>query len=532
LSELKYNKMDIKRYLIQKSRFNVLSLMRKYLSASLLVFLVLLFACDKDDKEKFDPVDLRYNPQDEYFLTAASPEPISFEVKSTKPWEVFGTQDWTNISPSNGKADEIEVVTITVDDNTDLDDRIDTITIKSDYWVGKRFPVFQKGIAYLTLDATDASTFPKDGDTKQFKIASNQDWSCQITKGEEWLSIVDGATGSQNGDVSLKTIPNKGEIRMGRVTVFDRHDEVVDSVIVKQEGVLIKPELDVLKVFYQGGEIKLNVESNTNWTATMPENTKWVTLTSGSSYSGDGTLVFDVDEHPGSVLREIEVVLETEGEPGAPESKIQKVVKLKQAPEMKTVRHEFTSMGVQWQHNAGDPVFENSDAIFNVSKDNPQERCRVVHPGAELGTYSFRLKDIRLTPGDKSEVYLNFVYGAGKEVRYLIASNGRTNISVQSNPANYPQESLACDLNEAHTLTLKFKDVDGNMYVEWLLDGVSFYTHTENSSDEGTIKPSDVADIFLGFVNSEWSIGDQNPTTDNGCTFDWWEFTPAIDWGE
>jgi hypothetical protein len=155
-----------------------------------------------------------------------------------------------------------------------------------------------------------------------------------------------------------------------------------------------------------------------------------------------------------------------------------------------------------------------------------------VHPGAELGTYSFRLKDIRLTPGDKSEVYLNFVYGAGKEVRYLIASNGRTNISVQSNPANYPQESLACDLNEAHTLTLKFKDVDGNMYVEWLLDGVSFYTHTENSSDEGTIKPSDVADIFLGFVNSEWSIGDQNPTTDNGCTFDWWEFTPAIDWGE
>ncbi|UVP34840.1 hypothetical protein NXW58_08100 [Bacteroides faecis] len=77
------------------------------------------------------------------------------EVKSTDPWEVFGKYDWYTISPSTGEAGETYTVTVICKENTELDDRIDTLNIKSDYWTGKRFVLTQKGTAYLNVEGVD-----------------------------------------------------------------------------------------------------------------------------------------------------------------------------------------------------------------------------------------------------------------------------------------------------------------------------------------------------------------------------------------
>ena len=103
-------------------------------------------------------VDLRYRvDQDSYLIDAKGTETVTFLVKSTDPWEVFGSkrESWYTITPDQGEPGETFTVTIKCKENTDLDDRADTINIKSDYWTGKQFLLTQKGIAYLNYEPVE-----------------------------------------------------------------------------------------------------------------------------------------------------------------------------------------------------------------------------------------------------------------------------------------------------------------------------------------------------------------------------------------
>ena len=116
----------------------------------------LLLSCS--EKEPMKWVDLRFLAEDRYELTAFDPEPIVLQVKSTDPWTVYGQhQDWCAISPAEGGPDELFEVTVTYTDNTGLDDRIDTLIIQSDYWIGKWVEVFQHGTAYLDFENAEGN---------------------------------------------------------------------------------------------------------------------------------------------------------------------------------------------------------------------------------------------------------------------------------------------------------------------------------------------------------------------------------------
>ena len=134
----------------------------------------LLQSCNNDD-EAMKSVDLRYRVEDSYLREARNPEPISFQVKSTDPWEVFGKYDWYTISPNKGEAGETYNVTITCKENTNLDDRVDTINIKSDYWTGKKFILTQKGIAYLNVEGVNM--IDQEGNDETFDVLANQKWT-------------------------------------------------------------------------------------------------------------------------------------------------------------------------------------------------------------------------------------------------------------------------------------------------------------------------------------------------------------------
>lgn len=65
--------------------------------ATLLPAFSLLQSCDDSEAEKW--VDLRYRVEDSYLVEAKNPEPVSFQVKSTDPWEVFGNMIGTPSHP-------------------------------------------------------------------------------------------------------------------------------------------------------------------------------------------------------------------------------------------------------------------------------------------------------------------------------------------------------------------------------------------------------------------------------------------------
>ena len=303
-----------------------------------------LSCCKEDELEKW--VDLRYRVNDSYTLDSKGLEAegnvgFSFFVKSTAPWEVVGTpgQDWYTLSPQSGEAGEKYEVTFICKENKDLDDRIDTLSIRSDYWTGKQFVVTQQGIAYLKYESN--VMIPKQGGEASFQVKSNQKWTAKVTSGESWLSIVSGDSGEFDGEVTVKTDDvNKGERRIGQVTLYDRHGVVRQIVDCPQYGVVLVPAVPEngkwFALEHQAQVFTIPVEADGEWEAVKDnEEDDWFDIAPGTSMN---QLVINVKEHTGEKVREAKVYLMTKAAEGT--DPVRKEVKFKQINPLTTYTTE------------------------------------------------------------------------------------------------------------------------------------------------------------------------------------------------
>ena len=287
-----------------------------------------LQGCDDSDPMKW--VDLRYRVEDSYTVEAQNPEVISFQVKSTDTWKVFGKEDWHIISPAEGESGQTYTVTLTCRNNTELDDRIDTITIKSDYWTGKQFTVLQKGTAYLTAEGTDF-IIHKNGEERTFQVKTNQKWSAKVTEGDVWLTITSKASGELDGNLTVSATANKGEKRTGKVTLYDRYGVAQHVVECVQDGVVLSPQVpENGKWFALEANAQLftiPVEADVEWDAVKEneEDDDWFEIDNSTTKD---QLVLKVNEHKGTQVRVAVVYLVSRAGEGT--EPVRKEIKFKQ----------------------------------------------------------------------------------------------------------------------------------------------------------------------------------------------------------
>jgi hypothetical protein len=469
-------------------------------------------------------VDLRYNPQDIYNINASSPEEIRFEVSSTKDWEVSGNADWYAINPEKGGPGTIYVVTVNAKENTELDDRIDTVTIKSDYWVGKRFVINQKGTAFIRVENPD-TVFTKDAEEKSLTITSNQNWSLRVTKGSEWLSVVSGQSGSQNGSFQLKVVANKGERRFGELSIYDRYDKLYSTLTLIQEGVTLDAAAYSFRVPRKAGVYRLPVESNTEWKISKPDDISWISFNQ-TTYSGDGIVEINYMENTASSVRSVEFTIETLGG-GEDIEPVSKNIVLKQAPTLAPDRHHFNQTGAIWgQWTSLKPVFEDGDLITKVPA-RTEDRCRAYYVGeAPLGIYSVKVKSTDMTPADMSQIYLGLLFSSSDYRGYSFAVNSDGMTLLEGGGISH--NNVPVDYTGEFVITVSVEQLNESLYVEWWLDGDVIATYLDHD-----LKPlSKTLTILLGFENASWHPGTSLPSVEKGTVFDWWEYSPPVDWGD
>ena len=395
-------------------------------------------------------VDLRYRVEDSYLVEAKNPETISFLVKSTNTWTVFGVDgEWYTITPEQGQADSTYTVEIICNENVDLDDRIDTLTIKSDYWVGKQFLVTQKGTAFLTVGGSDFE-LPQADSSDTFTIASNQKWSAKVTEGKEWFSIVSGNEGEKDGTITVHAVANKGEQRFATVTIYDRHGEVNQEVKYVQDGVMLDPQIPEngkwFVTYEQEQQLTIPVESNGEWTVSKENeaDSDWFTFEK-TTFTGSEDLVINLSEHIGSAVRTGIVTLTSVAEEGI--TPVVKQVKFKQA-------------------NPQIPVVNNTDRTINGGWYGPGE--------LQPGYYNFYVGP--MAAGTKFNLYL--IIG-DYEIRYWL-QDGKTVPSTRPWCADVFIENGNChkpvDFSKPNVISVDIKEsIDENgdkwAYVEWILNG-------------------------------------------------------------
>ena len=462
-----------------------------------------------DDDEQMKWVDLRYRVEDSYLLEAKNPETVSFVVSSTDTWNVFGAYDWHTITPSTGEPGKKYTVEITCQENTNLDDRTDTIHIKSDYWTGKKFTITQKGIAYLNYDNVDI--IAQEGGEETFDVLSNQKWTAKVTKGVEWLIVKTGASGELNGKIIVSATANSGEQRTGIVTIFDRHGKVAQEVPCTQKGVLLTPatpENEKWFVLYeQAQKLEIPVESNAEWFVEKEnaEDADWYSFEK-TSFSGSDKIVINVSEHKGSKVREGIIALVTKAEAGA--TPLVKRVRFKQA----------------------------NPQIPEVHEMNKQLKGEMWGPGSLMpGRYNFYIKSF------KGNLNLFFIWSGSNpyaELRFHLIG-GKTQLSTTPWCSDVFAEHGGCihpvDANKPNVLSFDIqKKVDENdpekvwIYTEWILnDEVIAKCISDGKNDEkGTDDTWKVpfAQILGG--------GNFLIKSNNVAEFTKYEFIAPLDWGE
>ncbi len=503
------NRLHVKQKMIMRP-FNQKIFSPGFSLFALLFLLVSLHGCDADDtSEKW--VDLRYRVENSYIREAVNPEPVSFLVKSTDPWEVIGQANWYTISPNRGEAGETYTVTITIEENTELDDRTDTISIKSDYWTGKQFVLEQKGTAYLEVDW--AEMIDQEGDPATFNVFSNQNWSAKVTDGDIWLNILDGTSGQQDGAITVAANRNTGEQRTGIVTIYDRHGMPVLNVELTQDGVLLLPAVPEnekwFAIYEEEQQLVIPVETNVEWVV-YKENElddDWYEFES-TSFTGSDNLVILVSEHVGTRVRTGEIILETKAADGA--TPVTRSVRFKQAnpqvPEVTEVNRAIT----------GD--------LYGPS-------------GLMPGVYNFYLE-----PFGGAQLNLFFIWSQSNpyaELRYhIIDRKTRLSTTPWSGDVFNENNNTTHDVNtnQPNVVSLNIEEavdpVDPArswIYTEWLLNGVV----VAKATSDGITDANGTSDTWR-VPFSEISAGGTFlfRATGGGIGLQKWEYVAPLVWGD
>lgn len=483
-------------------------------------------SCKKAGPMKW--VDLRYIAEDSYTLTATSPEPIRLKVKSTDPWKVYGTESsWCSITPSEGGASELFDVTVQYTENTELDDRLDTLVIQSDYWIGKWIPVRQKGTAYLNIEESGDLNIGQFGGTAQFSIRANQDWSLVKANDAPWLKLIKT---SGHGDANILLVvsaENKGERRFADIDVLNRHDEREQTVRVWQDGVVLTPAQVRMRTTFDAQTLSVKVSSNTDWTVGKADTgIGWFEFPQ-TEFSGDGTLQINLTENTGASIRTAEVLLKTKAADGF--EQIVKSIVIRQAYNPTPDYYDFDASGLeQW--------------IINGA-DNDKSSCKVVGSCFEIygaqkvhryncaaGNWDFFMK----ASSAKAQPVIYFQCGDFDMRWFVDVGAGKTNVTMvdKGNSKIFSDFNVPYSSVEDHKFGIKMTpDKDGWAVFSWVLDDKVLGSYTTNGVNVQTSALKFSQDLKFHIFVGAWESGTANQTT----IWSGWQYTlpyEFINWGE
>ena len=177
------------------------------------------------------------------------------------------------------------------------------------YWVTavnncgeSSFSFYEDGFAQIcsiTVSPSNGS-FGANGGSGSIDVSAISDCSWTTTKTATWISIASGVSGSGSGSVLIIIAPNPGvQPRSGSVTIAGK------TYTVNQDGApctyAISPAGQSFNANARTGSISVTAQDRCGWTAVS--NVDWITISSGASGDGNGSVGFSVAANPTAITR-------------------------------------------------------------------------------------------------------------------------------------------------------------------------------------------------------------------------------------
>jgi hypothetical protein len=255
----------------------------------LAAFTGLLMTMNSCSKDKVTPDIPSLAVSAENVSAVATAGSYTVNITANVAWTATSNQTWCSITPASGEGNG--VLTITVAENTALEARTASITVKAGA-LTKTVVVAQLGVApALSVDVTAINVTAEAADST-VEITSNLAWTA--TSSAAWC-LVSPTSGNGSGTLTI-TIAENTSLEARTATITVSAGDLTQTVTVAQSGATPVLSVDTTKInaVADAESYEIKITSNLAWTTTS--NAAWCSITPASG-EGNGVLTINVAEN-------------------------------------------------------------------------------------------------------------------------------------------------------------------------------------------------------------------------------------------
>ena len=237
------------------------------------------------------------NPTSRSFGAAGGTGTISVSTSGGCDWTASPTESWVTID-SGGNGSGNGTVNFRVATNTGAARGAD-VTI-----AGQTFAISQAAgapVCTYSIDPTSRA-FAAGGGSGTISVSAPGGCNWSAGSDQSWLTIAGSGNGSGNGTVNFNVGSNGGGAREAHVTIAGQVFTVTQAAAAPVCSYSINPiGQSIAASGATGSSIAVMAPNGCAWTAQSHAN--WLTITSGASGSGNGTVQFNAQSNNGNNMR-------------------------------------------------------------------------------------------------------------------------------------------------------------------------------------------------------------------------------------
>ena len=240
------------------------------------------------------------NPSSESVASTAGPgSPVGVATASHCAWTASSNASWISIT-SGASGSGNGAVGFSVTANTGAA-RTGTLTIGTEtFTVNQAAASSTPAPCAYSITSTSESVGAAAGTGSPVSVSTNSGCTWSATSNASWISITSGANGSGSGSVVFGVTENTGADRTGTLTIAGQTFTVNQAAGTATSCAFsITPTNEsVVATAGAGSPVNVSTPSGCTWSATS--NASWITITSGASGNGDGSVRFSVSANTGA----------------------------------------------------------------------------------------------------------------------------------------------------------------------------------------------------------------------------------------
>jgi len=232
------------------------------------------------------------SPTGRSFSASGGPGSVAVTTSSSCNWTIVSNAPWIMLTSSSNVTGG-GTVNYTVAANTSSSSRTGTMTI-----AGQTFIVTQAGQSCTYAISPTSRAVAAAGGTGSVSVTAGSGCAWTAASSASWITITSGSSGSGNGAVYYSVSANtSSSSRTRTMTIAGQTFTVTQNGQGGACTYSVYPTARYMSYAAQSGSISVTTSSGCAWTAVS--NASWITITSGSSGNGNGTVIFSIAANTG-----------------------------------------------------------------------------------------------------------------------------------------------------------------------------------------------------------------------------------------